>query len=32
LLLAGGYPFFILRQERKAREQDEAAVHEQTAN
>jgi surfeit locus 1 family protein len=32
LLLAGGYPFFILRQERKATEQNEAAVREQTAN
>ncbi len=32
LLLAGGYPFFILRQERRAREQHEAVVHEQAAD
>jgi surfeit locus 1 family protein len=32
LLLAGGYPFFILHQERKVVEQDEAAVHEQAAD
>jgi surfeit locus 1 family protein len=32
LLLAGGYPFFILRQERKVREQSQAAVHGQAAD
>jgi surfeit locus 1 family protein len=32
LLLAGGYPFFILHQERKAGEQSEATVHQQAAD
>jgi surfeit locus 1 family protein len=32
LLLAGGYPFFILRQERRVKERSEAAVHEQVAD
>jgi surfeit locus 1 family protein len=32
ILLAGGYPFFILRQERKEKEQAEPATHKPAAN
>jgi len=32
LLLAGGYPFFILHQERKDKERDEVVAHKQATN